>query len=94
MVKDGGDIVSYLRTRSEDWLKTLGWDLPTDFNAFVAKVAPSDATNLQRWFAVRKFTTQPAWEAAPAALKTQVLAYLGKKDDRHPVTLLPLTPLA
>lgn len=55
--------------RNEDWLRTIGWDLPTTLDAFLA----SQGNDPER---LRHFLTLPAAEAMPEDLRGQVENWL------------------
>lgn len=57
---------------SEDWLRTMAWDLPKEVNGFIGFLSNNklpDETLQQAW---RSFQKLPAFRAMPRSLKAQV----------------------
>lgn len=59
--------------RNEDWLRTMGWDLPTDLDGFLNACGRTAEQ-------VRHFLTLPAAEAMPPALRVQVQHWLERPE--------------
>ena len=61
-------------TTSEDWIKTLAWDLPSDVAGLIWAIGASSKDTQGQADALRNLMTLPAWTAAPPTLRSQVEA--------------------
>jgi len=70
--------MTYTATLNEDWIKTLSWDLPTDFKGFVWAIGAGNLDHAGQVQSLRHFMTLPAWAIAPLDLEKQVIAFAGE----------------
>lgn len=61
-------------TLSEDWIKTLRWDLPTNLSGLIWAIGAANKSTDDQAEDLRHLMTLPAWQAAPTVLCRQVEA--------------------
>jgi hypothetical protein len=62
---------------NEDWLKTGYWDLPTDFDTFMNRMAPWAQTDAAKVQFLKDMIKLPSWYAAPVGIKKRAAELIG-----------------
>ncbi len=58
-----------------DWIKTVGWDLPTEFRQLVLTLHPAPDLKQQK-AALAQLMSLDAWVAAPQQIKAEAAAFM------------------